>query len=78
MKGWTNLSSHTASLCSKMKATLKSHEQFFKKTLKQNSAKHFKDILGIRKSDTQHSSRSSQSQANTRFVIKIYITTINF
>ncbi|XP_026296613.1 baculoviral IAP repeat-containing protein 6 isoform X3 [Apis mellifera] len=64
-QGWTNLSSHTASLCSKMKATLKSHEQFFKKTLKQNSAKHFKDILGIRKSDTQHSSRSSQSQANT-------------
>ncbi|KAK9296171.1 hypothetical protein QLX08_009734 [Tetragonisca angustula] len=63
-QGWTNLS-HTASLCNKMKATLKSQEQFFKKTLKQNSAKHFKDILTIRKNDAQHSSRSSQPQANT-------------
>ncbi|XP_050487172.1 baculoviral IAP repeat-containing protein 6 isoform X2 [Bombus huntii] len=62
-QGWTNLS-HTASLCNKMKATLKSQEQFFKKTLRQNSAKHFKDILSIRKSDTQHTSRSLQSQAN--------------
>lgn len=63
-----------------MKATLKSQEQFFKKTLRQNSAKHFKDILSIRKSDTQHTSRSLQSQANARFVMEIYITvsTISF
>ncbi|XP_017761383.1 PREDICTED: baculoviral IAP repeat-containing protein 6 [Eufriesea mexicana] len=60
-QGWTNFSSHS-SLCSKMQATLKSQEQFFKKTYKQNSTKHLKDILSIRKNDT---SRSSQSQANT-------------
>ncbi|XP_076756528.1 BIR repeat containing ubiquitin-conjugating enzyme isoform X2 [Xylocopa sonorina] len=64
-QGWAYLSSHTAaSLCNKMKATLKSQE-FFKKTFKQNSAKHVKDMLSIRKTDTPNTSRNSQLQANT-------------
>ncbi|XP_017883088.1 baculoviral IAP repeat-containing protein 6 isoform X2 [Ceratina calcarata] len=63
-QGLSNLSSHTTSLCSKMKATLKSQEQFFKKTFKQNSTKHFKDIFSIRKPDVLNTSRSSQLPQN--------------
>ncbi|KAJ9600171.1 hypothetical protein L9F63_009505, partial [Diploptera punctata] len=45
------LSSQAANLSSKLEAALKHQEQFFKKTLKQHSAKHFKDILQIRRND---------------------------
>ncbi|PSN56888.1 hypothetical protein C0J52_00682 [Blattella germanica] len=45
------LSSQAANLSSKLEAALKQQEQFFKKTLKQHSAKHFKDILQIRRND---------------------------
>ncbi|XP_069689782.1 baculoviral IAP repeat-containing protein 6 isoform X2 [Periplaneta americana] len=45
------LSSQAANLSSKLEAALKQQEQFFRKTLKQHSAKHFKDILQIRRND---------------------------
>ncbi|XP_076164518.1 BIR repeat containing ubiquitin-conjugating enzyme isoform X2 [Ptiloglossa arizonensis] len=66
-QGWENLSSYSASLWSKMEATIKSQERLNKKTFKQHCARHFKDILSVRRNDAQHSSRGSrtQSQANT-------------
>ncbi|CAK9813280.1 Baculoviral IAP repeat-containing protein 6 [Anthophora quadrimaculata] len=64
-QGWVNMPSHTTSpYASKVEVFLKSGERFFKTTLKQNSAKHLKDIFSVRKSDAQHGSRGSQSQAN--------------
>lgn len=53
-----------------MEATIKSQERLNKKTFKQHCARHFKDILSVRRNDAQHSSRGSrtQSQANTRLV----------
>lgn len=39
------LSSDAATLYNKVEATLKVQERYFKKTLKQHSAKHYKDIL---------------------------------
>ncbi|XP_032684948.1 baculoviral IAP repeat-containing protein 6 isoform X6 [Odontomachus brunneus] len=55
--------SQAATLYSKVEATIKSQERYFKKTLKQHSAKHYKDILGIRRNETQHLSRSPRASA---------------
>ncbi|EFN66625.1 Baculoviral IAP repeat-containing protein 6 [Camponotus floridanus] len=44
-KGLMTLSSDAATLYNKVEATLKVQERYFKKTLKQHSAKHYKDIL---------------------------------
>ncbi|XP_043255701.1 baculoviral IAP repeat-containing protein 6 [Colletes gigas] len=65
-QGWENLSSYSATLSSKMEATIKSQERFYKKTIRQHSAKYFKDI-SIQRNDAQHTSRNprTQSQANT-------------
>ncbi|XP_012256631.2 baculoviral IAP repeat-containing protein 6 isoform X2 [Athalia rosae] len=52
------LSSQAATLTSKLEAALKQQEHFFKKTLKQHSAKHFKDILSIRRTESQNLARS--------------------
>lgn len=41
---------------------MKSHERFLKKTLKQHSAKHFKDSLSIRRNEAQHIAHSSRTQ----------------
>ncbi|XP_076667240.1 BIR repeat containing ubiquitin-conjugating enzyme isoform X2 [Andrena cerasifolii] len=41
---------------------VKSHERFLKKTLKQHSAKHFKDSLSIRRNEAQHIAHSSRTQ----------------
>ncbi|XP_046485616.1 baculoviral IAP repeat-containing protein 6 isoform X2 [Neodiprion pinetum] len=56
------LSSQAASLSSKLEAAFKQQEHFFKKTLKQHSAKHCKDLLSIRRNESQHLSRSPRLQ----------------
>ncbi|XP_015440195.1 PREDICTED: baculoviral IAP repeat-containing protein 6 [Dufourea novaeangliae] len=63
-QGWENLSLYTASLCSKMEATMKSQERYYKKHY---TARHFKDLLMVRRNDTPHSTRTSRipPQANT-------------
>ncbi|KAG7200149.1 hypothetical protein KM043_000587 [Ampulex compressa] len=59
---WATLSPQALSLYSKVEATVKSQDRFFKKTLKQHSAKHFKDILGIRRNEIHHVARSTRVQ----------------
>ncbi|XP_035734374.1 baculoviral IAP repeat-containing protein 6-like isoform X2 [Vespa mandarinia] len=61
-QAWTPLSPQPATLYSKMEATLKSQERFSKKTLKQHSTKHLKDVLSMRKNEI-HVPRSSRSQS---------------
>ncbi|XP_054010480.1 baculoviral IAP repeat-containing protein 6 isoform X1 [Hylaeus anthracinus] len=61
-QGWESLSSYSALLHCKMEASLKSQERLYKKTFKQHSAKHLKDILSVRKNDAQHASRSPRAQ----------------
>ncbi|XP_076225750.1 BIR repeat containing ubiquitin-conjugating enzyme isoform X2 [Nomia melanderi] len=57
---WEKLSSYSASVCIKLKATMKTQERYFKKHY---NAKHSKDLLMVRRNDPQHSSRSSRTQA---------------
>nr|XP_033324348.1 baculoviral IAP repeat-containing protein 6 [Megalopta genalis] len=61
-QGWETLSSHTASLSSKIE-TMKTQDRYFKKHY---TAKHCKDLLMIRKSDPQHSSRITRTQTQTQ------------
>ncbi|XP_067212436.1 baculoviral IAP repeat-containing protein 6 isoform X3 [Linepithema humile] len=44
-KGLMTLSSDAATLYNKVEATLKVQERYFKKTLKQHSTKHYKDVI---------------------------------
>lgn len=57
------LSSQAATLSSKLEAALKSQERFFKKTLKQHSVKHIKDLLST--SYELYSSRISRVQSHS-------------
>lgn len=61
LKAHSILSSQTANFSSKLEAAFKSQERFYKKTMKQHSVKHLKEILGIRRSDL-HALRGSRSQ----------------
>lgn len=61
------LSSDAATLYNKVEATLKVQERYFKKTLKQHSAKHYKDILK-RNETLLRSPCCSQARSNTRLV----------
>ncbi|XP_015597939.1 baculoviral IAP repeat-containing protein 6 isoform X3 [Cephus cinctus] len=79
-QSWSALSSQAASLSSKIEAAVKSQERFFKKTLKQHSAKHFKDLLSIRRNEIQHLTRSprSQSQPSTSRAEVIEMPDVDF
>ncbi|XP_016842826.1 baculoviral IAP repeat-containing protein 6 isoform X2 [Nasonia vitripennis] len=55
------LSTQSATFSSKLEQALKSQERFYKKTLKQHSAKHFKDLFSIRRNEL-HLNRSPRSQ----------------
>ncbi|XP_063222017.1 baculoviral IAP repeat-containing protein 6 isoform X2 [Bacillus rossius redtenbacheri] len=47
----TALSNQAANLSNKLEVALKQQEQFYRKTLKQHTSKHFKDILQMRRLD---------------------------
>ncbi|XP_011349517.2 baculoviral IAP repeat-containing protein 6 isoform X2 [Ooceraea biroi] len=67
-KGWTSHASDAATLYTKLEASLKFQERYFKKTLKQHSAKHYKDIS--KRNETLHrnpccnQTRSSASKSD--------------
>ncbi|KAL0100417.1 hypothetical protein PUN28_019635 [Cardiocondyla obscurior] len=63
-KGQMTLLSDAATLYNKVEATLKVQERYFKKTLKQHSAKHYKDILK-RNESLLRSPCCSQARSNT-------------
>lgn len=66
------LSSDAATLYNKVEATLKVQERYFKKTLKQHSAKHYKDILKRNESLLRSPCCSQSRQSNTRLVHEFY------
>ncbi|KAL6430648.1 hypothetical protein ACFW04_006912 [Cataglyphis niger] len=63
-KGLMTISSDAATLYNKVEATLKVQERYFKKTLKQHSAKHYKDILK-RNESLLRNPCCSQTRSNT-------------
>lgn len=64
------LSSDAATLYNKVEATLKVQERYFKKTLKQHSAKHYNMNVFLKRNESllPRSPCCSQARSNTRLV----------
>ncbi|XP_043273976.1 baculoviral IAP repeat-containing protein 6 isoform X1 [Venturia canescens] len=59
-QAWGVMPTQVSTLSNKLEAALKSQERFFKKTLRQHTSKHFKDIISIRRNEV-HLSRGNRS-----------------
>lgn len=69
IQGLMTLSSDAATLYNKVEATLKVQERYFKKTLKQHSVKHYKDILK-RNESLLRNPCCSQTRSSVRLVFQ--------